>query len=119
MRDNTTMKYVRTTTTGYIEADMLGQTISISEEMSDKQNTPQRPHRGDMIKNKLSEVLKWSQTAPTALLRKFRLPKCDHNCHKCSFLCSLLRSLKAWQDKKDASVPRYLSGLRRNKRNGN
>ncbi len=93
MRDNTTMKYVRTTTTGYIEADMLGQTISISEEMSDKQNTPQRPHRGDMIKNKLSEALKWSLTAPTALLRKFRIPKCDHNCHKCSFLCSLRRIL--------------------------
>ena len=108
---------VRTITTGYVEADMLGHCMVIAEEMSDKQNTPQRPHRGDMIKNKLSEALKWSQTAPTALLRKFRLPKCDHNCHKCSFLCSLLRSLKAWQDKKDAQVPKYLSGVRKDKRN--
>ena len=87
------MRYVRTTTTGYIEGDMLGQTISISEEMNDKQNTPQRPHRKDMIKNKLSEALKWFQTAPTALLRKLQIPKCDHNCHKCSFLCSLRRIL--------------------------
>ena len=91
------MSYVRTITTGHIEADMLGQTMNISEEMSDKQNTPQRPHRNGMIRSKLKKVLKWFQTAPTACWRR----------------------LKAWQDKKDASVPRYLSGLRRNKRNGN
>ena len=98
------MKYVRTTTTGHIEADMLGQTLIIAEEMKAKQNTPQRPHRGKMkqrisemyIRGKLKEAVKWFQTAPTACLR----------------------SLKAWQDKKDANVPKYLSGLRRNKRNG-
>ena len=96
MRDNTTMKNVRTSTTGYIEADMLGQTLTIAEEIRGKQNMPQRPHRNGMIKRKLKKVLKWFQTAPTACLR----------------------SLKAWQDKKDADVPKYLSGLRRNKRNG-
>ena len=96
MRDNTTMKHVRTTTTGYIEADMLGQTLTIAEEIRGKQNMPQRPHRNGMIKRKLKKVLKWFQTAPTACLR----------------------SLKAWQDKKDADVPKYLSGLRKNKRNG-
>ena len=96
MSDNTTMKHVRTTTTGYIEADMLGQTLTIAEEIRGKQNMPQRPHRNGMIKDKLKKVLKWFQTAPTACLR----------------------SLKAWQDKKDADVPKYLSGLRRNKRNG-
>ena len=98
------MKYVRTTTTGHIEADMLGQTLIIAEEMKAKQNTPQRPHRRKMkqrisemyIRGKLKEAVKWFQTAPTACLR----------------------SLKAWQDKKDANVPKYLSGLRRNKRNG-
>ena len=98
------MKYVRTNTTGHIEADMLGQTLIIAEEMKAKQNTPQRPHRKKMkqsisemyIRGKLKEAVKWFQTAPTACLR----------------------SLKAWQDKKDANVPKYLSGLRRNKRNG-
>ena len=98
------MKYVRTTTTGHIEADMLGQTLIIAEEMKAKQNTPQRPHRKKMkqrisemyIRGKLKELLEWSQTAPTACWRR----------------------LKAWQDKKDANVPKYLSGLRRNKRNG-
>ncbi len=90
------MKHVRTTTTGYIEADMLGHTLNIAEEMSAKQRSPQRPHRNGMKESKLKKVLKWFQTAPTACLR----------------------SLKAWQDKKDADVPKYLSGLRRNKRNG-
>ena len=98
------MKYVRTITTGHIEADMLGQTLIIAEEMKAKQRSPQRPHRKKMkqsisemyIRGKLKEAVKWFQTAPTACLR----------------------SLKAWQDKKDANVPKYLSGLRRNKRNG-
>ena len=74
------MKYVRTTTTGHIEADMLGQTLIIAEEMKAKQNTPQRPHRKKMkqrisemyIRGKLKEAVEWSQTAPTALLRKFQ-----------------------------------------------
>ena len=104
MRKNKTMKNVRQITTGYIEADMLGQTLNIAEEMKAKQNTSQRPHRKKKymriselyIWMKLKEAVKWFQTAPTACLR----------------------SLKAWQDKKDANVPKYLSGLRRNKRNG-
>ena len=75
MSDNTTMKHVRTTTTGYIEADMLGQTLTIAEEIRGKQNMPQRPHRNGMIKNKLSGVLKWSQTAPTACLRSLKVLK--------------------------------------------
>jgi len=104
MRDNTTMKYVRQITTGHIEADMLGQTLNIAEEMSAKQKSPQRPHRKKKymriselyIWMKLKKVVKWFQTAPTACWRR----------------------LKAWQDKKDASVPKYLHGLRKDKRNG-
>ena len=96
MRKKQQQEYVRTITTGHVEADMLGQCMIIAEEMKGKQNTSQRPHREGMIVNKLTGVLKWFQTAPTACLR----------------------SLKAWQDKKDANVPKYLSGLRRNKRNG-
>ena len=69
------MKYVRTTTTGHIEADMLGQTLIIAEEMKTKQNTPQRPHRRDMKESKLSGVLKWFQTAPTACLRSLKVLK--------------------------------------------
>ena len=66
------MKHVRTTTTGYIEADMLGQTLNIAEEIRGKQNMPQRPHRNGMIKRKLKKVLKWFQTAPTACWRSIK-----------------------------------------------
>ena len=69
------MKHVRTTTTGYIEADMLGQTLIIAEEMKNKQRSPQRPHRNGMIRSKLSGVLKWFQTAPTACLRSLKVLK--------------------------------------------
>ena len=77
------MKYVRTTTTGHIEADMLGQTLIIAEEMKAKQNTPQRPHRGKMkqrisemyIRGKIKEAVEWSQTAPSACLRSLKVLK--------------------------------------------
>ena len=77
------MKYVRTTTTGHIEADMLGQTLIIAEEMKVKQNKPQRPHRGKMkqrisemyIRSKLKEAVEWSQTAPSACLRSLKVLK--------------------------------------------
>ena len=90
------MKYVRTITTGHIEADMLGQTLNIAEEIRGKQNTPQRPHRNGMIKRKLKKVLKWFQTAPTACWRR----------------------LKAWENKRIESVPKYLQGVRKDKLNG-
>ena len=85
---------------------MLGQVIFwLSERKNSKY--AQRPHRTYKRTRKLNisesyirvwfrAAIEWSQTAPTALLRKFQ----------------------AWQDKKDADVPKYLSGLRRNKRNG-
>ena len=103
MRRNNNKGNVRTITTGHIEGDMLGQVFLW---LSERQNSryAQRPHRtykrGPSPESKVRvffrAAIEWSQTAPTACLR----------------------SLKAWQDKKDADVPKYLSGLRRNKRNG-
>jgi len=90
------MKYVRQITTGHIEADMLGQTLNIAEEMSAKQKSPQRPHRNGMIRSKLKKVLKWFQRAPTACWRR----------------------LKAWENKRLESVPKYLQGVRKDKLNG-
>ena len=109
MREENNKEYiVRTTTTGYIEADMLGHVLNVSEEMSAKQRSSQRPHRKNKEKT-VSQLLqegfeeeqamynlKWYQTAPTACWRR----------------------LKAWQDKKDASVPKYLQGVRKDKLNG-
>ena len=94
---------VRPITTGHVEADMLGQVyLWISERKNRKY--AQRPHKTykrrkqpeSKVRVFFRAAIEWSQTAPTALLRK----------------------LQAWQDKKDASTPKYLSGLRKDKRNG-
>ena len=106
MRKNNNKGNVRTITTGHIEGDMLGQVYLWLSERTNRRY-PQRPHRTYKktrkytinelyIRGLFRAAIEWSQTAPTALLRKFQ----------------------AWQDKKDASTPKYLSGLRRNKRNG-
>ena len=103
MRKNNNKRPVRTFTTGHIEGDMLGQVyLWLSE--STNRRYPQRPHRTykrrpspeSKVRVFFRAAVKCIQTAPSACLR----------------------SLKAWQDKKDANVPKYLSGLRRNKRNG-
>ena len=85
MREETTKeRIVRTTTTGYIEADMLGHTLNVAEEMRAKQRSSQRPHRKK--EKTVSELLqegfeyeqslydqKWYQTAPTACLRSIKV----------------------------------------------
>ena len=103
MRRNNNKGNVRTITAGYIEGDMLGQVYLWLSERTNRRY-PQRPHRTYKRRpSPESKVRVWFraaieciQTAPTACLRR----------------------LKAWQDKKDASVPRYLQGVRKNKRNG-
>ena len=103
MRRNNNKRPVRTITTGNVEADMLGQVYLWLSERTNRR-TPQRPHRTykrrpspeSKVRVFFRAAIEWSQTAPTALLRKFQ----------------------AWQDKKDASTPKYLSGLRKDKRNG-
>ena len=100
MRRKQQQTHVRTITTGHVEADMLGKVYLWVSERSNRKY-PQRPHR--TYKRKVPPksifrvITEWSLTAPTACWRR----------------------LKAWQDKKNARVPKYLSGLRKNKRNGN
>jgi len=100
MRRKQQQTHVRTITTGHVEADMLGKVYLWVSERSNRKY-PQRPHR--TYKRKVPPksifrvITEWSLTAPTA---------CWHR-------------LKAWQDKKNARVPKYLSGLRKQKRNGN
>ena len=104
MRRNNNKRPVRTFTTGHIEGDMLGQVYLWLSERTNRRY-PQRPHRTykrrpspeSKVRVWFRAAIKSIQTAPTACLR----------------------SLKAWQDKKDASVPRYLQGVRKDKRNGN
>ena len=90
-------------TTGHIEGDMLGQVYLWLSERTNRVY-PQRPHKTykrrkqpeSKVRVFFRAAVKCIQTAPTACWRR----------------------LKAWQDKKDAQVPRYLSGLRKDKRNG-
>ena len=82
MRKNNNKGNVRTITTGHIEGDMLGQVIFwLSERKNSKY--AQRPHRTYKRVRKLNiseryirvwyrAAIEWSQTAPTALLRKFQ-----------------------------------------------
>ena len=82
MRKNNNKGIVRTITTGHIEGDMLGQVIFwLSERKNSKY--AQRPHRTYKRTRKLNisesyirvwfrAAIEWSQTAPTALLRKFQ-----------------------------------------------
>ena len=99
MRRKQQQTHVRTITTGHVEADMLGQVyLWISERQNSKY--AQRPHRTykrvRQPESIFRKVIECIQTAPTACWRR----------------------LKAWQDKRDAKVPKYLHGLRKDKRNG-
>ena len=100
MRTKQQQEHVRPITTGHVEADMLGQVYLWVSERANRLNA-QRFHRKTYKRRQPKSIFRvvteCIRTAPTACWR----------------------SLKAWQDKKDASVPKYLSGLRRNKRNGN
>ena len=93
MRKEQQQEYVRPITTGHVEADMLGHIyLWVSERTNSKY--AQRSHRTykrRQPKSIFRVAIECIQTAPSALLRKLQIPKCDHNCHKCSFLCSLRR----------------------------
>ena len=99
MRRKQQQTHVRTITTGHVEADMLGQVYIWLAERQNR-GLSQRPHRKykrvRQPESIFRKVIECIQTAPTACWRR----------------------LKAWQDKKDANVPKYLSGLRKGKRNG-
>ena len=100
MRRKQQQDYVRPITTGNVEADMLGQVYLWVSERSNRLNS-HRSHRKTYKRRQPKSIFRvvteWSLTAPTACWRR----------------------LKAWQDKKNARVPKYLHGLRKNKRNGN
>ena len=82
MRKNNNKGNVRTITTGHIEGDMLGQVIFWLSERKNRR-IPQRPHRTYKktrkytinelyIRGLFRAAIEWSQTAPTALLRKLQ-----------------------------------------------
>jgi len=100
MRDSKTERDVRTITTGHAEADMLGQVyLWVSERKNSKyaQRLHRKTYRRRPTMSIFRVVLEAIQTAPTACWRR----------------------LKSFGGKKDAQSPRYLSGVRKQNRNGN
>ena len=79
MRKNNNKGIVRTITTGHIEGDMLGQVYLWLSERTNRR-IAQRPHRTykrrpspeSKVRVFFRAAIEWSQTAPTALLRKFQ-----------------------------------------------
>ena len=88
------------------EADMLGQ-ILLWVDKRQNSKYPQRPHR--TYKRKQPKSISELYIRVAVIRAWSALNELARSC---------LRSLKAWQDKKDANVPKYLSGLRKQKRNG-
>ena len=74
MRKKQTEKYVRVTSTGHAEGDMLGQVLMWIDKRENSKLS-QRPHKTTKRKTKLRVVSKWSQTAPTACLRSLKVLK--------------------------------------------
>ena len=70
---------VRMITTGHVEGDMLGQVYLWLSERTNRVY-PQRPHRTykrkkqpeSKVRGWFRAAVEWSQTAPTALLRKLQ-----------------------------------------------
>ena len=110
---NKQLKHVISHTTGNAEADMLGQVLIWVE----RQNRPysHKLHRKQLKKYSFlsrSEVAKMiayggGSRSPSVFKRALEWFKTP------------LRKLKALEDKAEQSRPKYLSGLRKNKRNGN
>ena len=108
MRRNNNKRPVRTITTGHIEGDMLGQVIFwISERKNSKY--AQRPHRTykrvRQPESIFRKVIECIQTAPTACWRSIKYANKYGR-----------RLATQWTQSKDR-VPKYLSGVRKDKRN--
>ena len=110
MRDKQLKQIVSNHTTGVAEADMLGQVLLWVE----RQNRPysHQLHRKQLKKYSFlsrSEVAKLiaSRQSPSLLRRAFEWFKRP------------LRRFKAWENNKLEGTPKYLQGVRKNKRNGN
>ena len=108
MRKNNNKGIVRTITTGHIEADMLGQVYMYLAERKNR-GLSQRPHRTykrvRQPESIFRKVIEYIQTAPTACWRSIK------------FANKYGRRLATqWTQSKDR-VPKYLSGVRKDKRN--
>ena len=109
MRDKQ-LKHVISHTTGNAEADMLGQVLiwveRINRPYSHKLHRKQLKKYSFLSRSEVAKLIATRQS-PSLLRRAFEWFKTP------------LRKLKALEDKAEQSRPKYLSGVRKQKRNGN
>ena len=80
------------------EGKMIGRVFEIINEI---QSGNRSGHRRDTQSLSITMAL---QRTLTALYRRLHIPKCDHNCHKCSFMCSLRKQIENGIKMRMASV---------------
>ena len=108
MRDKQ-LKHVISHTTGVAEADMLGQILIWVE----RQN---RPYSHKLHRKQLKKYSFLSRSEVAKLIATRQSPSVFRRALE--WFKTPLRKLKALEDKAEQSRPKYLSGLRKNKRNG-
>ena len=110
MRNKKLKQVVSNHTTGVAEADMLGQILIWVE----RQN---RPYSHQLHRKQLKKYSFLSKSEVAKLIAKRQSPSLLRRAFE--WFKTPLRKLKALEDKAEQSRPKYLSGLRNNKRNGN
>ena len=110
MRDKQLKQIVSNHTTGVAEADMLGQVLLWVE----RQN---RPYSHQLHRKQLKKYSFLSRSEVAKLIATRQSPSVFRRALE--WFKTPLRKLKALEDKAEQSRPKYLSGLRKNKRNGN
>ena len=100
---------VCTPTTGCVEGDMLGQILIWVE----RQN---RPYSHKLHRKQLKKYSFLSRSEVASMIASRKSPSLLRRAIE--WFKTPLRKLKALEDKAEQSRPKYLSGLRKNKRNG-
>ena len=110
MRDKQLKQIVSNHTTGVAEADMLGQVLLWVERTN-------RPYSHQLHRKQLKKYSFLSRSEVAKLIATRKSPSVFRRALE--WFKTPLRKLKALEDKAEQSRPKYLSGLRKNKRNGN
>ena len=108
MRDKQ-LKHVISHTTGVAEADMLGQVLLWVE----RQN---RPYSHKIHRKQLKKYSFLSRSEVASMIASRQSPSVFRRAIE--WFKRPLRKLKVWENKKLESTPKYLSGVRKQKRNG-
>ena len=110
MRDKQLKQVVSNHTTGVAEADMLGQILIWVE----RQN---RPYSHQLHRKQLKKYSFLSKSEVAKLIAKRKSPSLLRRAFE--WFKRPLRRFKVWENNKLECTPKYLQGVRKQKRNGN